>query len=82
MGYTAAILVGLLAGALASLFLPRDDGKGIAAALAIGVAGALVALGLGRRFEWYGSQEGGEILGAAVGAAFAVTVYRLVRGGR
>lgn len=82
MGFTAAILVGLLAGALASLFLPRDDGRGIAAALAIGVGGALIAVGLGRRFGWYGIQEGREILGAAVGATFALTVYRLIRGGR
>jgi uncharacterized membrane protein YeaQ/YmgE (transglycosylase-associated protein family) len=82
MGFTAAILVGLLAGALASLFLPRQDGLGIATALAIGVSGALMALGLGRRFAWYGIHEGGEILGVAVGATFAVTIYRLVRGGR
>jgi uncharacterized membrane protein YeaQ/YmgE (transglycosylase-associated protein family) len=81
MGFTAALIVGLLAGALASLFLPRDDGRGIAAALAIGVGGALAALGLGRHFHWYG-QQGGEILGASVGATLAVTLYRMVRGGR
>jgi uncharacterized membrane protein YeaQ/YmgE (transglycosylase-associated protein family) len=81
MGFTAALIVGLLSGALASLFLPRDDGRNIAIALAVGVGGALVALGLGRHFHWYGSQ-GGEILGPSVGATFAVTLYRLVRGGR
>jgi uncharacterized membrane protein YeaQ/YmgE (transglycosylase-associated protein family) len=82
MGFTAALIVGLLAGALASLFMPRDEGRGIAVALSVGVGGALAALGLGRHFHWYDVQQGGEILGSSVGAALALTLYRMVRGGR
>ncbi len=79
MGIVAALIVGLLAGALARLFYRNDDLRAVTVTLGLGVAGALVALGIGRELGWYGHSDGPAILGASLGAALVLTGYALVR---
>ena len=83
MEFLAMIVVGLIAGALAKLFMPGDDPGGIIVTILLGIAGALVAGWLGSAVGWYGPEDTGPgILASIVGAMLLLTAYRLLRGGR
>jgi uncharacterized membrane protein YeaQ/YmgE (transglycosylase-associated protein family) len=81
MEFIWMILVGLVAGALAKLFMPGDDPGGIFVTILLGVAGALVAGWLGQAVGWYGPDDPGPgILAAIVGSMLLLLLYRLFRG--
>ena len=83
MSILALILVGLVAGALAKLFMPGDDPGGIIVTILLGIAGALIAGFLGRAVGWYGPGDAGPgILAAIVGSMLLLGLYRVVRRGR
>ena len=83
MSILALILVGLVAGALAKLFMPGDDPGGIIVTILLGIAGALIAGFLGRAVGWYGPGDAGPgVLAAIVGSMLLLGLYRLVRRGR
>lgn len=83
MGILITLLIGLIAGALAKLFMPGRDPGGILVTILLGIAGAFVAGFLGRAFGWYdevGDAPG--LLASVVGAMILLGLYRLVLGNR
>ncbi len=83
MEFVWMIIVGLLAGGLAKLFMPGDDPGGIIVTILIGIAGSLVAGYLGRAAGWYGPEDTGPgIIASIAGAMLLLFLYRVVRGRR
>lgn len=81
MEFLGMILVGLVAGALAKLFMPGRDPGGIFITILLGIAGALIAGFLGRQVGWYGPDDTGPgLIAAIVGAMLLLLLYRMVRG--
>jgi uncharacterized membrane protein YeaQ/YmgE (transglycosylase-associated protein family) len=71
------IIVGLIAGALAKLFMPGRDPGGVIVTMLLGVAGAVVAGLLGRVLGFYGADEGPGIIAAILGAMLVLGIYRV-----
>jgi len=77
------LIIGLVVGALAKLFMPGKDPGGIVVTMLLGVAGSLVAGFLGRAFGWYRSPgEGPGIIVSIIGAMVLLFIYRMVIGRR
>ena len=79
MHILAAVVIGGIVGALASLAMPDNDpGRPIVAAL-LGVAGSIVANFIGQSIGWYrpGFTTTG-IVGSTLGALILLFAYRLV----
>ena len=73
------LIIGLVVGALAKLFMPGKDPGGIVVTMLLGVAGSLVAGFLGRALGWYRSPaEGPGIIVSIIGAMILLGIYRLV----
>ena len=72
------ILVGLVAGVVGKLVMPGKDPGGLIVTVLLGIAGALLAGYLGQALGFYGSAEPISLIGAAIGAALLLVVYRLV----
>jgi uncharacterized membrane protein YeaQ/YmgE (transglycosylase-associated protein family) len=78
-----ALIVGLVVGALAKLFMPGRDPGGVVITMLLGVAGSLVAGFLGRSLGWYRSPGSGPgIIASIVGAMILLAIYRVVVGRR
>lgn len=73
------IVIGLIVGALAKLFMPGRDGGGILMTIVLGIAGALVAGFLGRALGLYRSGQGPGILASILGAMILLFIYRMFR---
>jgi uncharacterized membrane protein YeaQ/YmgE (transglycosylase-associated protein family) len=73
------IIVGLIVGALAKLFMPGRDGGGIIMTILLGIAGAFLAGFLGRTLGWYRDGQGVGIVASIVGAMLLLFIYRSVR---
>lgn len=83
MGILWALIIGLVVGALAKLFMPGRDPGGIVITMLLGVAGSLVAGFLGRAAGWYHNPgEGPGIIASIIGAMVLLFVYRMVVGRR
>lgn len=83
MEFLWMILIGLVAGALAKLFMPGRDPGGIIVTILLGIAGAIVAGWLGRAVGWYGPDDTGPgLIAAIVGAMLLLLVYRFAVGRR
>jgi uncharacterized membrane protein YeaQ/YmgE (transglycosylase-associated protein family) len=83
MAIITMLIVGLIAGALAKLFMPGKDPGGIIVTMLLGVAGSFVAGFIGRAVGWYrmpGSGPG--IIASIIGAMLLLLIYRLVIGNR
>jgi uncharacterized membrane protein YeaQ/YmgE (transglycosylase-associated protein family) len=83
MAIISMIVIGLIVGALAKLFMPGKDPGGIIVTILLGIAGSFVAGLVGRAVGWYrtpGSAPG--IIASIIGAMFLLLVYRLVTGQR
>lgn len=73
------LIVGLVVGALAKLFMPGKDPGGIIITMLLGVAGAFVAGFLGRALGWYDSPgDGPGIIVSILGAMLLLVIYRAV----
>ena len=78
MGILWALVVGLVVGALAKLFMPGKDPGGIIVTMLLGVAGSLVAGFIGRAFGWYQTGTNGPgIIASIIGAMALLGIYRL-----
>ena len=83
MEFLWMILIGLVAGALAKLFMPGRDPGGIIVTILLGIAGAIVAGWLGRAVGWYGPEDTGPgLIAAIIGAMLLLVVYRFAIGRR
>ena len=72
------LLIGLIVGALAKLFMPGDDPGGVIVTMLLGVAGAFVATMLGRALGFYAESSAGLIM-SIMGAMVLLYVYRAFR---
>jgi uncharacterized membrane protein YeaQ/YmgE (transglycosylase-associated protein family) len=72
------LIVGLVVGALAKLFMPGRDPGGFVITALIGVAGALIAGLVGRSLGWYHVDEGPGIIASILGAMLLLFLYRVV----
>ena len=80
MGIFTLILLGLVVGALAKLFMPGDDPGGIFVTILLGIAGAFLGGVIGSMLG-VGSITGfnmASILLGIVGAVLLLIIYRLV----
>jgi uncharacterized membrane protein YeaQ/YmgE (transglycosylase-associated protein family) len=76
------IIVGLIVGALAKLFMPGRDGGGIFTTILLGIAGAFVAGFIGRSMGLYGDGQSVGIIASIIGAMVLLFLYRMIRGKR
>jgi uncharacterized membrane protein YeaQ/YmgE (transglycosylase-associated protein family) len=77
MHILSMLIIGLIAGALAKLFMPGKDPGGIILTMLLGVAGSFVAGYFGKIIGHYqeGSRPG--IIASALGAFILLAIYRL-----
>ena len=74
-----SLIIGLVVGALAKLFMPGKDPGGIVITMLLGVAGSLLAGFLGRAVGWYKSPgQGPGIIASIIGAMILLGIYRLI----
>jgi uncharacterized membrane protein YeaQ/YmgE (transglycosylase-associated protein family) len=80
MGILWTLIVGLIVGALAKLFMPGKDPGGVVVTMLLGIAGSVVAGFLGRAVGWYHSPtQGAGIIASIIGAMLLLGIYRLVQ---
>jgi len=83
MAILTMVIVGLIAGALAKLFMPGRDPGGIIVTIALGIAGSVVAGWIGHALGWYKTGDTGPgIIASIIGAMLLLGIYRLVIGRR
>lgn len=78
----AAIIIGLIVGALAKLIMPGKDPGGIIVTILLGIAGALVATFLGRTLGWYREGQSAGFIMSLLGAILLLWIYRMFVGRR
>ena len=79
MHILAMLIVGLIVGALAKLFMPGKDPGGIIVTTLLGIAGSFVAGFIGRAVGFYQRGVSGPgILASIMGAMLILFVYRMV----
>ena len=72
-----AIIIGLIVGALAKLFMPGRDGGGIFMTIILGIAGSLIAGFIGRSMGLYHQGQGAGIIASILGAMLLLLIYRM-----
>ena len=79
MHIISMIIVGLIVGALAKLFMPGRDPGGFIVTILLGVAGSVLAGWLGHAVGWYrNADKGPGIIASIIGAMLLLGIYRLV----
>jgi uncharacterized membrane protein YeaQ/YmgE (transglycosylase-associated protein family) len=74
-----SLIVGLVVGALAKLFMPGKDPGGVIITMLLGIAGALVAGFVGRSLGWYAEgTSGAGVIASIIGAMALLGIYRLL----
>jgi uncharacterized membrane protein YeaQ/YmgE (transglycosylase-associated protein family) len=72
------MLIGLVIGALAKLFMPGKDPGGIIVTMLLGIAGSLIAGWFGRAVGWFSSGvHGWGIVASIIGAMILLGLYRV-----
>ena len=82
MGIIGTIVIGFLAGLIATFLTPGRDPGGFIITTLLGIVGAVVASYLGQALGWYRAGEGAGFIGAIVGAVILLLIYRAVTGRR
>lgn len=79
MHILSMLIVGLIVGALAKLFMPGKDPGGIIITALLGIAGSFVAGMLGRAIGWYRDPASGPgIIASILGAMLLLLAYRVI----
>ena len=78
MGIIAAIIIGLLVGAIAKFLMPGRDPGGWIVTILLGLAGSFVAHFIGRGLGWYREGDPAGFIASVVGAIILLLIYRLV----
>jgi uncharacterized membrane protein YeaQ/YmgE (transglycosylase-associated protein family) len=76
-----AILVGLIVGAIARLLVPGRHPRGLIVTVIVGVAGSVIATGVGKAAGVYHSGQSAGFLGAIVGAVILLLGLQALSGG-
>ena len=75
-----AVIIGLVVGAIAKLLTPgRDPGGCIITAL-LGLAGSLLASGIGHAIGWYHPNQPAGFIASVLGAIGILLIYRWFKG--
>lgn len=85
MGWIVALIVGGIAGWLASMVMNRDASMGIFWNIVVGCVGSVVGNLIANQFGWAGSVQEFSIVGlviAFVGAVILLAIVNLVQRGR
>ena len=72
------VIVGLVVGALAKMFMPGKDPGGFIITILLGIAGSLVANFLGKAAGLYRTGEAPGFIASVLGAMLLLFVYRLI----
>ena len=80
MGIIAAIIIGLIAGAIAKLLMPGKDPGGWIITILLGIAGSFLAHFIGRAMGWYADGEAVGFVASVIGAVILLALYRLIAG--
>ena len=70
----AAIIIGLIVGAIAKLIMPGKDPGGIIITILLGIAGSVVATFLGRSFGWYRPGQSAGFIASVIGAIILLAI--------
>jgi len=73
------ILIGLVVGALAKLFMPGKDPGGILVTIIIGIAGSIGATFLGQLVGWYKQGQSAGFIMSILGAVLILWIYRMIK---
>jgi uncharacterized membrane protein YeaQ/YmgE (transglycosylase-associated protein family) len=73
------ILIGLVVGALAKLFMPGKDPGGILVTIIIGIAGSIGATYLGQLIGWYQQGQSAGFIMSILGAVLILWIYRMIK---
>ena len=78
MHYLWTIIIGLIVGVLAKLFMPGKDPGGIIVTILLGIAGSFVAGWIGQALHLYRRPDQGPgIIASILGAMLLLFIYRL-----
>ncbi|HEY4059028.1 MAG TPA: GlsB/YeaQ/YmgE family stress response membrane protein [Kofleriaceae bacterium] len=80
MHIIAVLLIGLVVGALAKLFMPGKDPGGIIVTILIGIAGSFIANYIGQAAGWYAPNESAGFIASIIGSIVLLLGYRLITG--
>jgi uncharacterized membrane protein YeaQ/YmgE (transglycosylase-associated protein family) len=80
MSFLWMLVVGLVVGALAKLFMPGRDPGGVIVTMLIGIAGAAIAGFIGRAIGWYAPGDAAGFIASIVGAVILLAIYRALVG--
>lgn len=80
MAFLWMLLVGLVVGALAKLFMPGRDPGGIIVTMLIGLAGSALAGFIGRAVGWYNTGQAAGFIASILGAVLLLVIYRALVG--
>jgi uncharacterized membrane protein YeaQ/YmgE (transglycosylase-associated protein family) len=78
MHYVWIVIVGLVVGALAKLFMPGRDPGGFIITIIIGIAGSFLASFLGKAAGLYRQGESAGFIASILGAMLLLFVYRMI----
>ena len=73
------ILIGLVVGALAKLFMPGKDPGGILVTIIIGIAGSIGATFLGQLVGRYKQGQSAGFIMSILGAVLILWIYRMIK---
>ncbi len=76
------LIIGLIVGGIAKLFMPGRDPGGCIITILLGIAGAFIAGYLGRLVGWYQSGQTAGFIASVIGAMILLLIYRMISGKR
>ena len=71
------IIIGLLAGTVAKIFMPGKDPGGFIITILLGIGGSFVFSYLGQFLGFYNEGETAGFIGAVIGAMILLFLYRI-----
>ncbi|HEY9137982.1 MAG TPA: GlsB/YeaQ/YmgE family stress response membrane protein [Terriglobus sp.] len=80
MHLIGTLIVGLIVGALAKLFMPGKDPGGFIITILLGIAGAFVGTYLGQLLHLYQPGQAAGWIMSIIGAMILLGIYRMIVG--